>query len=229
VAAPAADSCPDASFTEAQIRAEIATYTPAPAGLGPWDILDAFVNNDPSVPVRASFGPDEPMTKRVRYDAGVDAARAKFLKQGRQRDCYVFGALDFLRETIQLDSTTHMLGSYTINIAPTADGRLLFAVYNSTTLESLTRSPITRKSPCQNRERDTPADQIEECDIPYPQSVLVGTDRATANGFGNIHQVYWWEEARPAPETSPRYLRSPDGTSIDTQTGEMIMGPGPKY
>jgi hypothetical protein len=38
-----------------------------------------------------------------------------------------------------------------------------------------------------------------------------------------------WQDTSSSSSSSGRYIRSPDGTSIDKQTGRMIMGPGPKY
>ena len=205
---PPESSCKQQNFSELEIRTEIATYAPAPSGLNGISILDAFLFNDPVIPDMVQFGPDEPMTVDVRGDQGVAAAREDYYSKGQQRDCYGFGPIDFTREVGSGSWTTHMIGSYTINIAPTADGQsLLIAVYNSTSLESFTRNPLTGNAACQN-------DEAADCDLPdmLPPASSIEAWREAMRGleaddnpdaYRTISQVYWWTEPlRAAPSGS---------------------------
>jgi hypothetical protein len=200
---PPESSCRQQDFSEAIIRAEIDTYVPGPSGLSGISILDAFLFNDPVIPDMVQFDPGEPMTADVRYDQGVSTAREAYYSEGLQRGCHSFGPQAFVIELGSGSWTTHMMGSYTINIAPTADGQsLLIAVYNSTSLESFTRNPLTGNSACEN-------DEADDCDLPsiLPPASSIETWREAVRGlkadnnpdaYRTISQVYWWTEPNRA-------------------------------
>ncbi len=154
----------------AALMAQLAGYTEGDPTLGPLGLTAAFATNDLTVPEHVKFGPASAMTAVVREDEGLMTARRKHASTGATSHYCRFGALQFIREGVELSLTTHMLGSYNVKMADTPDGKVLFVVENATGRASGTRSPISG------------------------QSGMPDVSRANSQWFGTIHQLYYWTE-----------------------------------
>ncbi|MFN0247497.1 MAG: hypothetical protein ACKV2T_11475 [Kofleriaceae bacterium] len=184
--------------TYASLMADLAKYTegietPDGQPMGPLDVTQGFINEDPSVPEYVKFGADSPMTQQLMVDSGVVGAREAYYLEGFDKTASKFRLDDFVRETLELESpvqfgqtdegqtsinidtsdaqlTEHQVGSYTVKIAETPDGQLLFVVFNSTGRASGSRNPFTQESLFEDRARSEPG------------------------GFGTVFQAYYWTE-----------------------------------
>lgn len=134
---------PVTGLTHGDLLSKLEGYQEAPEEVdNAFDVFAAFLSNDEAVPDKIKFGPSHPMTRTVQGDGGVAEARAAYQTGGESRYMYKFSALEFLRETVEMSLTSHFLGSYTVWMAPTGDGRVFFLVQNSTTRQSAARNPL---------------------------------------------------------------------------------------
>lgn len=171
--------------TYQSLMAELAKYQEGDPTVGPLQLTGSFFTEHPSVPAYVKFGPDSPMTQQLMADTGVAGAREAYYLDGFDQTAAKFRLDDFIRETFELESpvqtgpgggisdatlTEHQVGSYLVKICETPDQQLMFAVFNNTGAESLTRNPLTQESLLEDRERNDPG--------------LLGT----------VHQVYYWTE-----------------------------------
>jgi hypothetical protein len=175
---------PITGMTEGDLLKKLDGYVEAPEGVdNAFDVFAGFLNNDQQVPEKIKFGPSHPMTRTVQGDGGVAEARAKYKSEGRSQYMYKFSLLEFLRETLEMSLTSHFLGSYTIWMAPTGDGKVMFLVHNATTRQSAARNPL-------------PPDMRPDEGILADENLMdweSGT-RDEVDWGGTVKQMFYWYE-----------------------------------
>lgn len=178
---------------ESDLLKKMDGYVEAPPGVeNALDVFAAFLSNDQQVPEKIKFGPTHPMTRTVQGDGGVAEARAKYKSDGWNEYRYKFSFLEFARETLELSLTSHFLGSYTVWMAPTDDGRVLFMVYNLTSRQSAARNPI-------------PPDMRPDEGVLGEENLMdweSGT-RDEVDWGGNVHQIFYWYEDEQTITNTP--------------------------
>ena len=175
---------PVTGLTHTDLIQKLDGYVEAPPGVdNALDVFAGFLSNDQQVPEQIKFGPDHPMTRTVQGDGGVAEARARYKATGENRYMYKFSFLEFLRETLEMSLTSHFLGSYTIWMAPTGDGKVMFLVHNQTTRQSAARNPLP---PSQRPDEGLLADE----NLMDWES----GSRSEVDWGGTVKQMFYWYE-----------------------------------